>query len=250
MNEAYVKEYAILEKSHWWFIARRKIIRHFLQKNIPTGRSQAKVLNVGAAGGASSAWLSEFGKVVSLENEPLFIEHLQKLNIDVTEGSVEALPFEDNHFDLVCAFDVLEHVEADTKAMQELLRVCKTGSIVCITVPAFNMLWSFHDDVNHHHRRYTRNTLGVLLSSFKFAARPQISYFNFLLFAPILLARKLSRLNSRRKQAGQSDFTYFKGNRFINKVMEKIFSLELRLIPFLKFPFGVSLLAVVKKGPQ
>lgn len=247
MNENYVKEYAILEKSHWWFRVRAKIIRYILTKNVVVDRSIATVLNVGAAGGASSQWLSEYGEVVSLETDAFFIDHLKKSNLEIVQGSVECLPFNDDQFDLVCAFDVLEHISDDRRGVRELLRVCKPGGIVCLTVPAFEMLWSFHDEVNNHYRRYTKRTLENLLKSPTVSKHPHIRYFNFLLFVPVLVARKLSNLASRQQQSGQSDFTYYKGNAVTGKIMEKVFGLELKLLPFIKFPFGVSLLAVMKK---
>ncbi len=247
MNDAYVKQYASLERQHWWFRVRRQIILRSIKHTCPRKSIPLHILNVGAAGGASSEWLGDLGHVVSLENDPFFISFLRENKIEVVEGSADQLPFPDNSFDLVCAFDVLEHVKNDTTAMSEFLRVCKPGGTITVTVPALKMLWSYHDELNGHYRRYSKRSLQLVLDKFPGKTTMEIRFFNFLLFLPVLLARKIANLSSGQKISGQSDFTYYKTSSFFNKVLEKIFGLELKLPRFLKFPFGVSLVAVMKK---
>ena len=124
MDKLYVQQYGQLENEHWWFIVRHKILLQTLQKYIPhTNLQTLKILNVGAAAGGSSRWLSAFGEVTSLENDPLFLNYLQDQKIVVINASVTNIPLDDNSFDLVCAFDVIEHVEDDKKAISELIRV-------------------------------------------------------------------------------------------------------------------------------
>jgi ubiquinone/menaquinone biosynthesis C-methylase UbiE len=251
MNEDYVQLYASLERKHWWFLVRKKIIlqsiRQHLKASPPVSLS---ILNVGAAGGASSDWLATFGTVVSLETDPLFLSYLRDKKIAVVEGSVDQLPFPDQSFDLVCAFDVLEHVENDQRAMSELNRVCKPGGMIGITVPALNMLWSYHDELNDHYRRYSRSTLKALIEKFPGQKILQLQYFNSLLFLPVLATRKISNLFSKQKKSGQSDFTFFKTGPLVNKLLETIFGLELKLMQWFKFPAGVSLLAILQKDQR
>jgi ubiquinone/menaquinone biosynthesis C-methylase UbiE len=142
---------------------------------------------------------------------------------------------------------VLEHIENDQRAMSELNRVCKPGGIIGITVPALKMLWSYHDELNGHYRRYTRNSLQALSEKFPGQKILQLQYFNSLLFLPVLATRKLSNLSSTQKRSGQSDFTFFNTGTLVNKLLEKIFGLELRLMPLFKFPAGVSLIAILQK---
>ncbi|MFT3910680.1 MAG: class I SAM-dependent methyltransferase [Ferruginibacter sp.] len=248
MNKEYVQQYAKLEREHWWFLVRQKIILQFLQKHIASPGKQLRVLNVGAAGGASSEFLKAFGDVVSVETEPLFIEYLRQQNIVVTEASITKLPFNDNCFDLVCAFDVIEHVADDVQAMKEMERVCKKDGSICITVPAFMSLWSQHDVVNGHHRRYKKNGLRSLFEKTILLKPIEITYFNSLLFLPILMTRKMSNLFRKNKKQTESDFTYFKTSSLSNSILKKIFAVELTTMKLFHFPFGASLIAVLKKN--
>ena len=244
MKSEYIKEYGRLEVSHWWFAVRKKIILQSISHYV-SPRHNLTILNIGAAAGASSKWLEVFGKVRSVENETLFVEHLLNNNIDVINASAEKLPFEDNSFDMVCAFDVIEHIEEDKNALEEMKRVCRPGGKVCITVPAYQYLWGSHDVVNGHKRRYS-------FSSFKQKIPTQLvikysTYFNTLLFIPILLARKMQRLFGN-KNIEASDFENFKQSDLSAKICRFIFGLELPLLKMIRLPFGVSLLVLLEKN--
>src|SRR6266487_1504094 len=109
MDKAYYEEYFHLERNHWWFRARKEIINALLKKYFPV--RNVRVLNIGAATGETSIWLSEFGKVTSVEYEKECCDFVKKkLNLDYIHGSITSLAFPDNSFELVCAFDVIEHV--------------------------------------------------------------------------------------------------------------------------------------------
>ena len=156
------------------------------------------------------------------------------------------MPFDNNHFDLVCAFDVIEHVADDLKAMSEMKRVSKQNGVLFITVPAFMFLWSHHDDVNHHYRRYTLSQLKLLSSSNKLKVEFN-SYFNFFLFFPIAFYRlSISRIFKTRKGAG-SDFEINSKSRFLNDIFFKIFKFEEKIITRSKLPVGVSIISVLRK---
>jgi len=243
MKNEYVKEYGRLETSHWWFAVRKKIILQKISAYVPQGKNLS-VLNIGAAAGASSLWLSVFGKVVSVENEPVFIEHLQNENIEVVNASATLLPLADNSFDLVCAFDVVEHIADDAKALAEMQRVCKPGGKICITVPAYQSLWSQHDVVNNHQRRYSFKSFEQQLP--QQSAIQYSTYFNTLLFLPVWLARKMNNLFANKNKPA-SDFDNFKQGSFSSAVCRFIFNLETGLLKIMRFPFGVSLLVLLEK---
>src|ERR1700753_4181248 len=111
----------------------------------------------------------------------------------VVASASEPLPFADSSFDVVCALDILEHLDDDLAAAQELYRVCKPGGSVIVFVPAFNFLWGYNDDYSHHKRRYVKGELIKLLTNAGFAL-DEAGYFNAVLFAPTLSARPLQRL--------------------------------------------------------
>ena len=245
MNKEYVQEYIQLEKTHWWFVVRKRIILYFLHKHAKG--SSLKILNIGAAGGESSEWLKEFGEVISVENESFFIDYLRSKRINVTAASVLSMPFDDNSFDLVCAFDVIEHVQDDSAALEEINRVCKPQGTVCITVPAFRSLWSNHDVVNRHFRRYTKKELHRTMEAASHLSLQESAYFNSLLFLPIFFARKIAVIFSIGKKQGRSDFELYKTPSWLNTLLKSIFSLELPLLKMVSFPAGVSLICVLKK---
>ena len=246
MNKAYVQQYVKLEKEHWWFVVRQKIILQFLQKY--SGYKPLSILNIGAAGGASSQWLSDLGHVVSVERDPFFIEYLQQQQIPVIDTSITTLPFENNSFDLVCAFDVIEHVSNDNEAIKEMERVCKPKGLICITVPANRLLWSEHDIVNEHKRRYSKRALLTLIENSSTSKNIELKYFNSLLFLPILTVRMFSRLFTGNNKNPESDFTHYKTSGPINALLKYIFSIELTLLRYISFPFGVSLLGLWEKS--
>ncbi|HKR04883.1 MAG TPA: class I SAM-dependent methyltransferase, partial [Bacteroidia bacterium] len=193
MNEPYYREYYQLERNNWWFKVRAQIIMQHLKK-VLKHENDLKILNIGAATGRTSELLNQFGNVTSLEYDKDCCEFVrQKLKMEIINGSILELPFADKTFDLVCAFDVIEHVENDFAGVEEMKRVCKSGGIICVTVPAFMQLWSHHDVVNQHYRRYLMPGLLKLFND----QEGQIiykTYFNSILFIPIYFFRLLSKI--------------------------------------------------------
>ena len=245
MNKDYYKEYYHLEREHWWFKARSKIIESHVEQLIG-GFTNAKILNVGVATGATSMMLTRFGEVTSLEYDKDCCQFLkEQLNFDVIQGSVTELPFEDQRFDLVCAFDVIEHVADDSLALHEMVRVCKPGGRIVVTVPAFMSLWSEHDEINHHFRRYTKESLQSLFEQSDQGQINYTSYFNSILFLPIFAARTVSNLLSskkKQKESLKSDFSKFKTG-MLNNILYRIFLAENFVLKKRRtFPAGVSIL--------
>lgn len=244
MDKNYYIEYYKLERENWWFKARLEIIRAQIKK-ITKGRHNLKILNIGTATGATSIMLQEFGSVKSIEYDKDCYEFVkQRLDIDLEQGSILDLQFRDEEYDLVCAFDVVEHVEDDKKAVAEMLRVCKSEGNIMITVPAFNFLWSKHDEVNHHFRRYTWAMLKPLFNHEKVVFH---SYFNSILFFPITAVRLLSKLFPLNRKGSGSDFGLV-NSAVLNKIFYRLFKSEnIFLASGISLPFGISLIAIAKK---
>lgn len=247
MDINYFKEYYTLERCHWWFTARKKILESQIQNLVTT--SPLKILNIGVATGSTSEMLSKYGEVTSVEFDHDCCEFLRsELKMDVIEGSITALPFPAEAFDLICAFDVVEHVAEHEKAVAEMKRVCKNQGTLFCTVPAFNFLWSQHDEINHHVRRYTGSEFSNLFSSS--GKITYSTYFNCFLFFPVAFFRLISRILPsaiKRKGAG-SDFTIH-GSEVFSNVFYKIFSAENVLLKRqCSLPFGISYLLIWKKN--
>ena len=250
MERSYYLDYFELERKHWWFRARSRILRDQVAKIRKQKNEPLKILNVGIATGASSVMLAEFGWVTSIEYDELCCAFVrEKVGIEVLQGSITELQFPANSFDLVCAFDVIEHVQDDQKAAQELQRVCNSGGHVLVTVPAFQSLWSAHDEVNHHFRRYKKNQFKKL-----FSAKGKIlfsSYFNFFLFPPIWCFRSLSNLftSSEKKKNPKSDFESAKTSFFSPFLFQIMLAEKYFLGNKISFPFGVSVFLKWIKTP-
>jgi ubiquinone/menaquinone biosynthesis C-methylase UbiE len=210
------------------------------------------ILNVGVATGATSEMLGQFGKVMSVEYDKDCYEFTKSiLSTPIINGSILELPFEDNSYDLVCAFDVIEHVEDDAKAVAEMVRVCKPNSWVVITVPTFMSLWGQHDVINHHYRRYVMPQLTQLFQAHE-GKIVYKSYFNSLLFPPIYAFRNLMRILPknlfRKKEGAGSDHDIIHKDSFVNQILETVFNIEKKLLhQNITFPVGVSAVIVWQK---
>jgi SAM-dependent methyltransferase len=249
MDRAYYLKYFDFEKNHWWFRARAQILQAYLRRTI-VPKSRPRILNVGAATGGSIAWLSPLGELTSLEFDSDSVEFIRNhLNQHVTQGSILSLPYGDNEFDVVCAFDVIEHVENDTLAVSELNRVCRPGGSVLVTVPAHMHLWNVHDEVNHHFRRYEMAQLRELWAGasgkIEFA-----SFFNNRFYIPITVIRKMTAFVARFRKQGQlkSDFETFSPGK-LNDILFSIMAGEKSRIERQKsYRLGVSILLHWRKA--
>lgn len=254
MDKDYYKQYYHLERKHWWFRARLELLENLLQRDILPhlhDNHKTAILNAGVATGATTTMLEQHGQVTSLEYDEDCCRFLREsLAMEVTNASLTALPFEDNSFDLVCAFDVIEHIKDHELAMQEIARVLRPNGRVFLTVPAFNFLWGEHDEINHHERRYTQKMLVEVIQQSGIKVERK-SYFNFFLFFPIFVVRMLLKLRPKKK-AGEhkSDFETFKAGGIINKILYKLFKFEDVFLKIkLNFPVGVSVFAIGHKQP-
>jgi len=252
MQHDYYTEYYDLERSHWWFMARERIISNYIKNLIASKKlkDNPRILNVGCGPGRTSEFLSAFGNVTSIEYDKYCCEFAsERTGLEIIHGSITELPFEDKAFDLVCAFDVIEHVEDDQLAVSELKRVAKDEAVLLVTVPAFMDLWSHHDVINHHFRRYKMKQVKRLFQNGGKGKNLYHTYFNSFLFPPVYLFRKLSNMveSGKKRKGSGSDFEAFNPG-LVNKLLFKIMGSESSFVNRgIKFPFGVSILYCWKK---
>jgi SAM-dependent methyltransferase len=230
------------EESHWWFKARRIIVARIITR---LGLSrQASILDMGCGTGGNLAMLSGFGKVEAVEVEDWAREIASaKMCAAVVPGWLpDGLPFHEPLFDLIVLLDVLEHVSDDEAALDALGRLLKPGGSLLITVPAFPFLWSPHDEVHHHFRRYRLGELEGKLTQ----AGMEISYasyFNILLFPIIASVRLLGRFRSGLRVGDLA-----MPHSWVNQMLYAIFSSERFLLGRFRLPFGVSAMVLAKRG--
>jgi SAM-dependent methyltransferase len=138
---------SIHQPDYWWYRARAEMLRTVLE---PFVGSPERLLDVGSADGPSVGWLTAPQKI-SLDLDPRGLRPPEGVC-----GSVLALPFAGNSFEVVGAFDVVEHCDPEDHALAELRRVLQPGGRLLLSVPAYQWAWSDHDVANGHVRRYTR----------------------------------------------------------------------------------------------
>src|SRR3989449_1495178 len=150
-----------VEGKHWWFVGRRRIIAGFVEKICrDIGKLRPRILDVGCGTGANLQMLSEFGAAegVDVSTEALDFCRARGLS-KVKQGAAESLPYEDASFDLVTGLDVIEHLDDDAAGLKEMHRVLRPRGRALLFVPAFMFLWGVQDDISHHRRRYTLESL-------------------------------------------------------------------------------------------
>lgn len=235
-----------LEQSYWWFVGKQFLVREEVKPLLLPRRRGARILDIGSGTGITLKTLEEFGQAFGMEMSREAIQFLKKRDLKrvVCSDAEQVLPFKDDSFSLVTCLDVLEHLDRDKELLAEMIRVCEEGGHVLVTVPAFNRLWSPHDTVLHHRRRYTRTRLLGQLRALN-AQVIKACYYNFTLSLPILAVRKLRALLSD-KGKGQSDF-FIDLPEGLNTSLSALYKLEILGLRILRYPYGVSLRVLLRK---
>lgn len=232
---------AELDATHWWFTARRQILAAVIGRIVRPPKN-ARILELGCGTGHNLAMLEQFGRVEASELDrdarALSSKRLGRPVESAALPDLSAFPAES--FDLVALLDVLEHVSDDNAALVAIRGRLKPGGKLLVTVPANKWMWSAHDVAHHHHRRYRRGELVDLARRTGFSIE-LISPFNTILFPLIAAVRLVGRVT------GKAEADDSMPPAPINAVLETLFGLERGLIGRVPLPFGVSLVAVLRR---
>jgi SAM-dependent methyltransferase len=238
MERVVYQQMAELDQRHWWYRARREVIAALIRRSVSLP-PDARILEIGCGTGHNLAMLGEFGHVDALELDEearAFAE--QRLGRSVMSAPLPELAgVPDAQYDLIGALDVIEHIDDDSAAIASIAAKLKPGGKLVMTVPAHQWMWSAHDVVNHHKRRYSKGRLGQLFKSSPLQL-DKVGYFNSVLF-PAAVAERLS---SRLRGNDKADLTLPPGP--LNATLECAFAAERHLIGRLPLPVGLSLFAV------
>lgn len=244
MNPSAYLEMANTEASHWWFSGRRTILSKIIENlNLPPN---AKILEIGCGTGGNLDMLAKFGEIFALEMDAnaLAIASKKTNNLyDIRAGHCpDNIPHYNQPFDLICMFDVLEHIDKDTETLIAAKQLLAKNGRILLTVPAYQWLWGAHDEYLHHKRRYLlRNLQEIARES---GLTPiKLSYFNTLLF-PLAVIVRLKEKIFRSANASGAKVPF----EPLNSILRAIFSFERNIILSSNLPFGVSLIGIFTRN--
>jgi SAM-dependent methyltransferase len=230
-----------VERFHWWFVVRRKLLRSILiSLKVP---KNSLALEVGCGTGANLSTLGSTGLYgIGLDRSTYALTLVKnKEDLPLLAGDLNNLPFKTKSVGLIIAMDILEHLDDDTRGINESYRVLKENGLLILTVPAFKFLWGIQDRVTGHKRRYTRKQIVNRLKGMGFDIIKS-SYFNFFLFFPIFVARWMIRF-FRLKIESENEIN----SPLINLLLKALFSVEIHVLKYFAFPFGVSIFCIARK---
>ncbi len=228
-----------LERSHWWFLARREILAKVISRYV---KPKAAVLDIGCGTGFVIERLRDDYEVHGLEPAEVAVEFCHAKGLpNVHLGLLGVTDVGRRDFDLVTFLDVIEHVDDDVGMLKLARSMLRDDGLVLVAVPAYQFLWSQHDVVHHHRRRYTRASLEAVIREAGYEPI-ETTYFNTLLFPLIFGARMLGKLLGK---AAPSDAQ--QPPELVNKILYTAFAAEKRILPDVNLPFGVSLMCIARK---
>jgi SAM-dependent methyltransferase len=238
MERAVYEAMAEHDERHWWYRARREVVAALIERVVQPPMD-AKLLEIGCGTGHNLAMLGKFGRVDALEVDGIARgmaeERLGRPVLSAPLPELAGIP--DDRYDVVAALDVIEHIRDDKAALDGVARVLKPGGKLVMTVPAHQWMWSAHDVVNHHQRRYSKARLRRLIDGSPLRL-DSIGYLNSLLF-PVAVAQRLAS-----KISGRDDANLAPPAEPINQALERVFAAERRVIGRVPLPPGLSLFAV------
>ena len=243
----YQKMYEV-ETTHWWFQAKKDILIQLIKNKIipQLSKSEINIADIGCGAGLLLDSLSKFGNVTGIDYSNNAIEFCKNsfsgelIQADCGDTNLNI----NKKFDLIIATDLIEHIKDDRIAINNIYNLLNDNGYAIITVPAFQFLWSQHDVINMHYRRYSFKNLYEAIKTAPFNIC-YLSYYNFFLFLPALMVRITKKILNFDKN---SNLEFSTPPDLINKSFYKLFYSEARfIIKRKKFPFGLSLIAIIKK---
>ena len=232
-----------VETTYWWNVGRFKIIESFIRRYIKP-RPDSKLVDLGCGTGGTTLWLQKFGKVKGVDGSKQALAYCRKRGLtDLTQSDMEKLKLPSDHFDGAFALDILEHVEDDRKAIREIHRVLKPGGGLLVTAPAYQWLWSEHDEVCHHRRRYTLGRMVDELREAGFQVRRR-SYCIVFPFFPLVALIHFRSLFKKDKKIMMSIVPLPKP---LNNLLIALLGFENFILKFFDFPFGISVICMAEK---
>ena len=236
MDAAYTTAYADLYRKHWWWRVRERILLDRIRELLGDRAHDARILDVGCGAGLFFDALEQFGRVEGIESDSIAVEQSGRWRSRIHAGELETFAA-DTAFDVILALDVVEHVQDPDVMLRQAARHLARDGRILITTPAFDWLWTSHDRLNHHVKRYTAGEMRDLVR--KAGLEPIDTRYLFQsLVAPKLLVRMAEALRTSGPSVPRVP------PRPINRALETWFRTENAIAGWL--PFGSSVMAVAR----
>jgi SAM-dependent methyltransferase len=234
---------AAKEKRHWWFRGRRRLLDDVLRNLVDSAAPPKTIYDIGCGVGNNCQVLASYGKVIGIDVSPQALEYCKNQGYaDLLLRNAENLEgIPDDSADIVVAMDILEHLD-DRAALAEFTRILKPSGHLVVTVPAFPSLWGLQDELGEHHRRYRMGPLTRLIEEAD-CVPVRKTHFNFFFFLPIYLVRAITRLFRLDPWVERKV-----GTLFLNNLFYAVFGMEIFLLRWISYPYGVSIMLVCTKG--
>ncbi len=242
MDLVYEAKYHEIEAHTWWFKTRRERVVDILRKQTRNSR----ILDVGCSSGMllsdlQALGFSEFTGIDVSEKAVALAKSRGFADCHVMDGQAPA--FAKNSFDIIISSDSLEHMENDKRALANWYELLKPGGMLVVFVPAYNFLWSNHDIINHHYRRYTRSGLKSALTGAGFETK-RSGYWNVLLFFPAAAIRLVQKLRPAKSEP-KDDMHRIPA--ILDWLLASTIRVENSLGVFISFPVGLSTYCIATK---
>ncbi|MGH7663009.1 MAG: class I SAM-dependent methyltransferase [Gemmatimonadaceae bacterium] len=250
MDADYARAYRSLYERHWWWRARERLILDTLRRIVPTG-GWRRILDVGCGDGLFLDRLAEIGDVEGIEADASLVSSDGRHNGRIHIGNFDETFQPARRYSLVLMLDVVEHLHDPVGALRHARALLEPAGVIMVTVPAFNVLWTAHDDLNHHRTRYTTRTLSELANQANLEVESARYFFHW--GYPAKLAERALALVAPASRSGGRE----SGSKlpripagWANRSLYLLSRLEQRLTAHLPLPFGSSLMLVARKAPD
>lgn len=248
MDAELYDELSQVEDAHWWFQARRQIVWSLVERFVEGGIGRRlRVCELGCGTGGNLTAIATQHDVTGVECSELALAYARKkLGHRVRQGSLpHEVDLQSKSFDVVFLTDVLEHIDDDDESAATAVKLLKPGGIVVATVPAYQWLYAPRDAQHQHFRRYSKEQFRALWN-IETVDVELLSHYNTLLFAPAAAVRLASKLFSDEANASAGDL--YVPARPVNRLLQHTMASESSLLGRVPMPFGMSLVAVVRRG--
>ena len=233
----------LLEENYWWFVARNFIVKSLIKKKCNISHGDI-ILDAGCGTGGFAKILANDYQMLCLDTSEIALDYCRKRGLEhLFLTTIDGFPKSNWNVQAVTMLDVIEHIDDDVKTVADVSSIISKNGYFIVTVPAYQWMWSQHDELHMHKRRYTKKTITNLLITNGFSI-DYASYLNFFLFLPAVLKRLIG---SKIHKTNEIQSPVDKLPAFLNSLFRNVFKLEAYLLPLIRFPFGLSVIVIARK---